>query len=168
MRQKIESFSPSRFTIQAVDAVNVKLQIKLLSSAWSGLYPACPKVRYGYIGGSATIAPETAPDNPLNYVIPFICVIHMLKVGDSLTMVQKTGGHKYISFLVNRDIFRQSPLFSTSQRLKKLFFQPVPFPWRVPENVKASKRNKREHMRPIMPDWDLILKGFRLIPWFML
>jgi hypothetical protein len=121
MRQEVESFSPPGFAIQAVDAVDIYLQIKLLATAWSGLYPASPKVRYGYIGGTATAAPDATPDNPLNYVVPFICVTHMLKSGNSLTMVQKTGGHKYISYLVNRDIFRQSPLSSTFQRLKKLF-----------------------------------------------
>jgi len=112
MRQEIESFGTSELAVQAVDAVNIDLQIELLAPVRRGLYPACPKLRCSHLGGSAIIASEPDTGNLLDYVLPFVRIAYMLKSGNSLTMVKKTGGHRYISVLVNRDIFRQSPLSS--------------------------------------------------------
>jgi hypothetical protein len=87
MRQEIETFSLSGFTMKTVDDVDIDLQIKFLAPVRRSLYPSSPDERYGHIARLALPAPEVASDNPLDYPVLFICVACMLKSGDSLTMI---------------------------------------------------------------------------------
>jgi hypothetical protein len=112
MRKEFKLFDLSFLAVQAVQDVDVQFQIKLLSSVRRSLYSTCPRRYYCHIGRPAASTSQPPAGKLLNYAILFICVAYMLKSGNSLAMVQKTGGHKYTSVLVDRDIFHQSTLSS--------------------------------------------------------